>query len=215
MMIFDLSQTLKSSMCVFPGDPDTKIERIRSIPDSTCNLTTANLCLHAGTHVDAMFHFLSDGETVDKLPLKYYVGKAIILRIVPENGKITVKKLLSELDSITCSADESILLIDSGWETKAGTQEYFTEMPVFDSELGCELKKRGFISLGLDMPSISLNGNNTSAHIDLFKNGIALIESIVGLGAIPHNRVFFSAAPLKIADAEGAPTRAYAIDPEA
>jgi len=198
-------------MPVFPGDPKTVITRIRRIPDSCCNLTTAELCLHAGTHVDAMSHFLADGETVDSLQLEYYVGNAVIVRVSPENGIIKTNEILSALDSSDRRSDEKILLIYCGWEKNAGTPEYFSEMPQFDFVLGSELKKRGFISLGLDMPSIAVNNNNIVPHVDLFENGIALIESIVGLGAVSHDHVFFSAAPVKIADAEGAPTRAYAI----
>ena len=42
------------------------------------NLTAFSMCAHNGTHIDAPFHFLRDGKTVDALSLAAFVGMAYV-----------------------------------------------------------------------------------------------------------------------------------------
>jgi kynurenine formamidase len=49
-------------------------------------------------------------------------------------------------------------------------------------------------------------------HDTLLRDGVTLIEYLVNTTALSERRVLFSAAPLKIPGADGAPARIYAIE---
>ena len=78
MKIYDISQELFSCI-VFPGDPAPKREVLSSMEEGALyNLTAFSLCAHNGTHVDAPYHFIQDGKTVEQLPLEKTVGFAYV-----------------------------------------------------------------------------------------------------------------------------------------
>lgn len=73
-MIIDISQEVFSCK-VFPGDPAPVRNILSSMENgAVCNLTAFSMCAHNGTHVDAPFHFVQDGKTIDRIPLDYFVG---------------------------------------------------------------------------------------------------------------------------------------------
>ena len=76
MKIFDISQEVFSCQ-VYPGDPapEKKILNFMEKGD-LYNLTAFSMCAHNGTHIDAPYHFLKGGKTVDAISLEAFVGKA-------------------------------------------------------------------------------------------------------------------------------------------
>ena len=78
MKIYDISQEV-FSCAVFPGDPAPEKQTILSTQNGDiCNLTALSMCAHNGTHIDAPFHFLADGKTVDQIPLHKTVGYCFV-----------------------------------------------------------------------------------------------------------------------------------------
>ena len=73
-MLYDISQEVFSCR-TFPGDPLPECSRLMKTADGdVCNLTAFSMCAHNGTHVDAPFHFLQEGKTVDQMGLYPFVG---------------------------------------------------------------------------------------------------------------------------------------------
>ena len=69
MKIYDISQELFNCK-VFPGDPSPERKVLNSIENGGLyNLTAFSMCAHNGTHVDAPFHFIKDGKTIDQISL--------------------------------------------------------------------------------------------------------------------------------------------------
>ena len=79
-MIIDITQELFSCN-VFPGDPKPERRRVMSIGEGAdCNLTSFSMCAHNGTHVDAPFHFVNDGKTIDEVGIEPFVGPCFVAR---------------------------------------------------------------------------------------------------------------------------------------
>lgn len=79
-------------------------------------------------------------------------------------------------------------------------------------ELAEELVQLKVKSVGLDFISPDEVTTATSPiHHILLGNNIYLIENLTNLDAIHTKRFFFSAAPLKIKDSDGAFARAFAV----
>ena len=78
MKIYDISQEVFGCL-VYPGDPTPKKSMLKSMKEGEVyNLTAFSMCAHNGTHIDAPFHFIKDGKTVDEIPLEAFVGAAYI-----------------------------------------------------------------------------------------------------------------------------------------
>jgi arylformamidase len=78
--IFDVTAPLTSDTPVYPGDPSFRLEPVQSIAKGDpYNLGRLALGTQTGTHVEAPYHFLSDGATVDQLPLEILMGKVRVV----------------------------------------------------------------------------------------------------------------------------------------
>jgi len=80
MKIYDISQEVFSCN-VYPGDPKPERQRLSATAAGDLyNLTALSMCAHNGTHIDAPFHFLQAGKTVDQLDLTFFVGECYVAR---------------------------------------------------------------------------------------------------------------------------------------
>ena len=78
-MIYDISQEVLSCK-VYPGDPAPLIkEESRMSEGALYNLTSFSMCAHNGTHVDAPFHFINEGKTVEQIPLDFFVRDCYVV----------------------------------------------------------------------------------------------------------------------------------------
>ena len=78
MTIYDISQEVFGCQ-VYPGDPAPERRVLSSMEKGDLyNLTAISMCAHNGTHVDAPFHFLKGGKTIDAIGLEAFVGLACV-----------------------------------------------------------------------------------------------------------------------------------------
>ena len=86
MKIYDISQEV-FSCAVYPGDPKPERNVLNATADGGLyNLTAFSMCAHNGTHIDAPFHFLPEGKTVEQLDLSVFVGDCYLAR---HSGDVT------------------------------------------------------------------------------------------------------------------------------
>jgi hypothetical protein len=81
MRLIDLTHPLLHDQPSFPNDPTLSITAHATIATQKYNLSFISMGSHQGTHLDAMFHFIEDGKTVDQMPLDWFYGPARVLRI--------------------------------------------------------------------------------------------------------------------------------------
>ena len=191
MRIYDISQEV-FSCAVYPGDPKPEKKRLSATERGDLyNLTAFSMCAHNGTHIDAPFHFLHDGKTVEQLDLSVFVGDCWISRCRGEIG-----------------ADEAAYIL----EKAAGVKRILIAGPVTVTAAAARILARsGICLLGNEGQSVGPENAPMEVHNILLGAGIALLEGIV-LKDISEGRYFLSAAPLNLAEADGAPCRACLID---
>ena len=191
MRIYDISQEV-FSCAVYPGDPSPERQVLSSTAAGDLyNLTAFSMCAHNGTHIDAPFHFLPDGKTVEQLPLDTFVGDCFVAR---HRGDVT-------------AADAERILEKSGGIARiliAGDVTVTEEAAHIFAAAGIRL-------LGNEGQSVGPEDAPMAVHLALLKHGVALLEGIV-LTDIPEGRYFLSAAPLNLAGADGAPCRAFLVE---
>ena len=190
MKIYDISQEV-FSCSVYPGDPKPEKQLLSSTAAGDLyNLTAFSMCAHNGTHVDAPFHFLGDGKTVDRLDLDTFVGDCYVARHAGDVTAADAAAILKKAQSA-----QRILIAGNATVTPEAAA-------VFAS---AEIKL-----LGNEGQSVGPENAPMQVHLILLRRGIALLEGVV-LKDVPEGQYFLSAAPLNLAGADGAPCRAYLI----
>lgn len=192
-MIIDISQEVFSCK-VFPGDPAPTAERMLSIDKGDiCNLTAFSMCAHNGTHVDAPFHFLSDGNTIEKIDLDSFVGDCYVAR---HEGNVTADDAADILEKArTAGAPERILIAGKATVTAEAARVF----------------ARAKIKLiGNESQTVGPEDAPKEVHLILLGASIVLLEGIV-LKDVAEGKYFLSAAPLNLAGCDGAPCRAFLV----
>ena len=203
MKIYDISLTLSPQLPVWPGDPAIRIEHVQKMDDGAmCNLTRLDISAHTGTHVDAPFHFVNDGKTIETLDLNVLNGPAELV-VIPD----TVDEIFPEhfADLPAC---ERVL-----FKTR-NSQRWAENNPVFDEAFvglhetaSKELVARGVRLVGIDALSVAPFNAPEPTHHVLLGAEVIIVEglNLSGLDAGPGQ---FHCLPLKINGADGAPARA-------
>lgn len=188
MKIYDISQEV-FSCAVYPGDPEPQMQRLSSTDvGELYNLTAFAMCAHNGTHIDAPFHFLPGGKTVEQMELDTFVGECYV---ACHRGDVN-------------AADAQAILEKAG-----GSERILIAGPVTVTAEAAEVFASGGIKLlGNEGQTVGPENAPMQVHLILLNRGIALLEGIV-LKNIPEGKYFLSAAPLNLAGADGAPCRAY------
>lgn len=191
MKIFDITKELMSAQ-VYPGDPEPKLEQVRSIENGAdYNLSTAFMCLHNGTHIDAPLHFLDGADDISSVDPTAFVGPCAVIE-VPEGiitGAIVERYFPRNIKRILIKSHGKAFL----HETAA------TEL----SYMGCRL-------IGTDAQSIETEDSGGRTHRALLMDNVSVLEGL-DLSEVSEGDYFLVAPPLKIKGAEAAPCRALLI----
>ncbi|MBR5125738.1 MAG: cyclase family protein [Oscillospiraceae bacterium] len=191
MKLYDISQEL-FSCTVYPGDPKPERRILSSTASGDLyNLTAFSMCAHNGTHVDAPFHFLEDGKTLDQLDLEVFVGDCFVAR---HTGNLTA----TDTEEILRKAGSARRILIAG------------DVTVTD-EAAEVFADSGICLLGNESQSVGPENAPMAVHKLLLGRQIALLEGI-RLEGVPEGRYFLCAAPLNLAGADGAPCRAFLVD---
>ena len=208
MQIIDLTLEMKHGSLSYPGTaPGLLLERIDiGFPGSTVS-RFAKFDAHCGTHFDAPLHFVPQADDVATTPL-----------VLPELVVITSSEnpippsALNDYPSLEGKA----VLFSTGWESRAGTKEFFEGFPVISAALAEQLVAQKVAMVGLDSPSVDAAVGDYPVHRALLSAGIPIVEGLVNLPRlIPYiesgSKVRLAAFPLRIRDLEGSPVRAVAL----
>src|SRR5262245_46278109 len=76
---YDISLNLSPETVRWVVAPPLEVhERRRMSRGDDVNATALTVSVHAGTHLDAPFHFLPDGDGIDSVPLERFMGPALV-----------------------------------------------------------------------------------------------------------------------------------------
>ena len=196
MKIYDISQEVFSCQ-VYPGDPAPEYERLSSMEDGeVCNLTSFCMCAHNGTHVDAPFHFIRDGKTIDEVDLEAFVGMAYVAEhhgVVTGKDAETILEKAAKADA--CAAER--IMIKGDAEVSADAAKVFA-----DAKL---------LLIGNESQTVGPEDAPMEVHQVLLGAGVILLEGI-RLESVTEGVYLLNAAPLNLGGADGAPCRAILME---
>lgn len=196
MKIYDISQEVFSCQ-VYPGDPAPEKEMLTTMDSGDLyNLTAFRMCAHNGTHIDAPFHFIKDGKTVDAIDLQAVVGVAYVAEHQGIVSGDDAAKIMEKAKAQNAEAARRILI--------KGTAEVSPEAAkVFAGS--------GILLLGNESQTIGPEDEPMEVHQLLLGADVILLEGI-RLEEVPEGCYFLNAAPLNLAGADGAPCRAILME---
>ena len=97
-MLIELSYPLSVDIPVYPGSPVECFQPINRMSKGDPNNTTViEHYIHAGTHVDAPFHFSAHGNTIDLIPIEdFCYCRAVVVDCPLEKSGIITKKHITD-----------------------------------------------------------------------------------------------------------------------
>ncbi|MBS0244311.1 MAG: cyclase family protein [Proteobacteria bacterium] len=189
----------------------------------TAQVTWLRVSCHAFSHVDARRHMFLDGATIEATSLSDLVGRAAVIDLmdISPNEAIGPERLAPRAANL---AKGGIALFKTGWDRQRSpyTREFWLDAPYLTREAAEWLLATGIRTIAYDFPQdycirLSLSGQKSPlsdqvTHDVLLRAGVHMVEYVVNTSEISATEVFFSAAPLKIESADGAPARVYCIE---
>ncbi|MDR9405565.1 MAG: cyclase family protein, partial [Halothece sp. Uz-M2-17] len=200
----DVSVPLSPDLPVWPGAPKVSFQRLLDIENGDiANDTNISLNVHTGTHVDAPFHFVSSGYTVEQMPLDILMGAATVVD-VSDVETITV----DVLENLALSADTKRLLFRTRnsqlWEQANHTfDENFVALTAQAAQW---IADQGIRLVGVDYMSVQRFHDGPETHLNLLKAEVTVIESL-NLANVSAGEYELICLPMKLAGVEGAPAR--------
>ena len=196
MKIYDISQDVFACQ-VYPGDPAPEKSLISSMEKGDLyNLTSFSMCAHNGTHIDAPFHFINDGKTVDVIRLESFIGPACVAE---HEGVLTgsdAAKIIEKAREQNPESAKRILI-------KGKAEVSLEAAKVFASS--------GILLLGNESQTIGPENAPMAVHKELLSAEVVLLEGI-RLAEVLPGVYFLNAAPLNLSGADGSPCRAILVD---
>jgi arylformamidase len=210
MKIHDVTLTLAVDMPVWPGGMPVVIEWEKRIEEgANSNDSRMEIGIHTGTHVDAPYHFLKTGNTVETLPLETLIGKTMVV------------ELSADVDEITREAVERLKLPDGVerilFKTRnsqywiKGLKEFQKDFVGIDAGAAQLLVEKGVRLVGIDYLSIAPFKSSRPTHEILLKAKTVIIEGL-DLSGVNAGEYTMHCLPLKIHQSEGAPARVILIE---
>ncbi len=210
--VVDLSVPIKSQDTpIYPGYPQPLRANLTTVRDNGYLSNVWSFVEHTATHVDAPVHFVEGMTPVDKMPLKHYVGRGVVIDLTskPKRYQIAKEDVAKGLaESGVKDGRGSILLLRTGYTKKSHTKEWL-EHPDLTKEACKFVVKMGFGAVGFDAPGP--DHAPFDAHKTLLPNNVVIYENLNNLDKIQGKDFLFVGTPLALVGGSASPCRAVAL----
>ena len=213
MRAVDLTHAFANGMPVFPGLPAPAFEPIANVEADGYAMTSYSMLNHIGTHVDAPAHQIAGGDTLDEIGLERLVTDAVTIDVSHRDphGAVPLAEVEPHLARVQPG---DIVLFYSNNARNYGTDAYWTGWSYPDAEAAQALIDRGISAIGFDGPSADpVDSTTFDLHRVWLGAGRMILENVNNLDLLPE-RVQVVVAPMKVAGANGAPARIFALLPD-
>lgn len=205
MKIVDITIPINNDIPIWPESTDFRLSWSKRLEKGDiCNNSTLTIDTHTGTHLDAPFHFFSNGATIDKVYLGKLIGPCTVCRL---SG---VKDITpAHLAKLNLSPDTSRLLLqtDNSRLHLLKTNKFTDAFTALSPDSAHWIVDNGIDLVGIDYLSIGGYHNGVDTHKILLDAEVVVVEGLDLVGVEP-GRYELICLPLKITGAEGAPARA-------
>lgn len=215
--LIDLSHEIEHGMVTYRGLPVPAISdwlsrdasAARYAAGTTFQIGKIELLANTGTYIDAPFHRYADGPDVAGYALEAVANlPVVLLRAVERTGRALDVALFEPL-----AVRGKAVLIHTGWDAHWRTERYAAGEHPFVTRAAAEhLARAGAALVGIDSLNIDDDKDGARpAHTILLGAGVAIVEHMTNLGALPDHGARFFAVPPRVKGMGSFPVRAFAI----
>jgi arylformamidase len=188
-------------------------EVAKSLSVDGWNASTLHIYSHAGTHMDAPYHFEVTNERIDEIPVSRFISDAWVVPIAIHESQQMIQ--IEDFDSVATKIKESdSIILKTGWHQYIGQDKYRNELPRISEKLAKWLVAKKINILAVEPCSVA-DVNNlpevTLIHQILLGGNIIIVEGLCNTENLTAEKVQLIALPLKIHQGDGAPARVIAI----
>ena len=212
MKIYDVTLPIDPGMVIWPGDGGVRLVPIRRMADGDdLNLSKLALGVHTGTHVDAPYHFVADGTTIEQLPLEVLVGPTVVVHL-PDVTTITAADL--EAPYLPPETQRVLFKTRNSSLWAQGETAFQTGFVALTLDAARWIVERPIRLVGVDYLSVDGFGSQGHpVHRTLLGAGVVAIEGL-NLSRVEPGVYDMYCLPLKLVGADGAPARVILIEKE-
>jgi arylformamidase len=215
--LIDVSHEIEHGMVTYRGLPAPAISdwlsreasTARYAAGTTFQIGKIDLLANTGTYIDAPFHRYADGADVAAYRLEAVANlAAVIVRATEREGRALDTPRFEKLD-----VGGKAVLIHTGWDAHWRTDRYASGEHPFVTRAAAEhLARAGAALVGIDSLNIDDDKDATRpAHTVLLGAGIAIVEHMTNLSALPNAGCRFFAVPPKVKGMGSFPVRAFGL----
>ncbi|QUJ68967.1 arylformamidase [Photobacterium sp. GJ3] len=200
--IWDISQTLRQGLPVWPGDTAFQSHFHWEMSDACpVNVGQFTLSCHAGTHADAPVHYDAQGKAMAAVSLSYYIGPCVLIDATHAIGWVKPQDIIDQLP------DQAERVIFRTYQ-RFPHDQWVSDFTAVAAETIDLLAERGVCLIGIDSPSLDPQTSKTmQAHQAIKRHGMAILEGLV-LDDVPVGHYELIAPPLKLDALDASPVRA-------
>ena len=214
--LIDLSHEIEHGMVTYGGLPAPTISdwltreasSKRYAAGTTFQIGKIELLANTGTYIDAPFHRFPQGHDVAGYALDRVADlPGIVIRVNGPGRPIDARRFQGlELNG-------RAVLVHTGWDKHWRTEAYSAGQHPFVTKDAAEyLAKSGAALVGIDSLNIDDDKDGTRpAHTTLLGAGVAIVEHMTNLGALPDGGFRFFAVPPRVKGMGSFPVRAFAL----
>ena len=206
-------KTIDLTLTYEEGMRGVAFENAKSKSVDGWNSKMLHLYSHAGTHMDAPFHFEVNNQTIDEFEVSRFVCDSWV---IPIDAYAEQKIKLADLNAYPDLINKGDgVILKTGWSAFVHEDKYRQALPAIHESLANWFVDKGINMLAVEPPSIAdvMDMEEvTKIHEILLGGDIIIVEGLTNLDAVSKEKVKLIALPLKIKGGDGAPARVIAME---
>ena len=212
MNIYDLTFEIETGMptCGTAWHQTVEVTPMGTVDEVGRNTQRIVLGSHSGTHMDAPYHFIQEGTTIESLDINCMWGpvKVIDFRDKGQGDVVT-------LEDVQRVGAAERMLFAFGWYHNWKTDKYYAGFPYFSTEAIAYLIAEGMRFMAMDTPSPDdggairiKDGEDSPNHKILLREKIVMVEYLNNTDVLEADKQYeIVALPMKVKGSDGSPAR--------
>ena len=181
--------------------------------DTGRTFTRLELFAHNATHIESARHFYRDRETLDRVPLEVFIGRACVADLSHKQPcePVTDEDLQKAVGDVWQPGDRLLVRTDylrDHW----GRQDYWDRPPYLTPSAADWAVEHNAALVGIDCLTERPGDSTSPVHRRLLDAGIPILEYITDLHNVQQRVVYLVALPTKVSGVEAAPARAVVFE---
>jgi arylformamidase len=191
---------------VYEGDAPVSITFLKDMrKGDPLTLSSMNMGVHSGTHVDAPMHFVENGSPTDQIAIDAFIGPA---RVIVIDDSVSVISMV-ELERHEWRGAERVLFRTRSSSGRwMRSSEFHRDFTYIAPDAARILRDAGVKLVGIDYLSVEKFGAPApETHRILLGSGIPVVEGLL-LEDVSAGDYDIVVLPIRLRGHEGAPARA-------